>query len=68
VDVKLRVDIYPEDPRPWTELNILENPEEFNKIPCTVDVRERVDIYPEEPRPDTELTKEFVFTVVLIIP
>jgi hypothetical protein len=44
VDVRESVEIYPEDPRPWTELSVLENPEEFNKIPCTVDVRDKVDI------------------------
>ena len=51
VDVRESVDIYPDDPRPDTELT-----KEFAVavvliIPCTVDVRERVEIYPNDPRP-----------------
>jgi len=33
---------------------VLENPEEFAKIPATVDVRLRVDTYPADPRPSIE--------------
>ena len=47
----MRVDIYPNDPRPWIEDTVFENPDEFCKIPATVDVRLRVDIYPDDPRP-----------------
>ena len=44
MDVRDSVDIYPDDPRPVTELT-----KEFTDvvvliIPCTVDVRDRVDI------------------------
>jgi len=51
VDVKERVDIYPDDPRPDTELT-----KEFTDvvvlmIPWTVDVKDSVDIYPDDPRP-----------------
>jgi hypothetical protein len=47
--VRLRVDIYPEDPKPCVEdtkfMDVLV------KILCTVEVRLSVDIYPEDPRP-----------------
>ena len=57
MDVKDGVEIYPDDPRPCIELTVLENPEEFARIPATVDVKDGVDIYPEDPRPCTVLTK-----------
>ena len=68
MDVRLRVDIYPELPRPVTDDTKLEVAKVVLIIPWTVDVRLSDDIYPELPRPITEDTVLEVATVVLIIP
>jgi hypothetical protein len=54
VDVRLSVDIYPDDPRPWIDDTELEVATVVAIIPCTVDVKLSVDIYPDDPKPFIE--------------
>jgi adenylylsulfate kinase-like enzyme len=55
VDVRLRVEMYPDDPRPCVEDTKFI--EVFVRIPWTVDVRLRVEMYPDDPRPCVEDTR-----------
>jgi tellurite resistance-related uncharacterized protein len=54
-DIRLSVDIYPDDPRPCTDdtelATVIPPPILLAIIPATDDVKLRLDIYPDDPRP-----------------